>query len=413
MLRVARYALAAISITLTLAGCQDAAAPLSTVDRVLVAFVTVEPPTAIALAGQTVQLTATTKDADGKLLTDRVVTWASGNTAVATVSSGGLVTGVAVGRATITATSEAKSALAAIEVVPLGPIPDIDGVWDWTEHIDFSANQIACDDTGSYTFTQQGAAFVGVSQQVGTCAGPGGKFAYNATSAVRAGVVTSRTISFRAGTGQSNSIFGCQDYAGAFGSSSTDSLTGTIACGSAAATSGTWRAVRGGDLRLVRVTPSVARVLAGGRAQFQVELWTVPGHRAFGRPVTWSTDNAAVATVTPDGIAAAAGSGTTTVTATVGGASGSASLTVAPPLVLTRVAAGVDHTCALEASGQAYCWGVNGFGQLGTGDGPTTYSPAPVSISGGLTLTAISAGFWHTCGLATNGAAYCWGQNDN
>src|SRR5881409_744476 len=87
MLRVARYALAAISITLTLAGCQDAAAPLSTVDRVPVAFVTVEPPTAIALAGQTVQLTATTKDADGKLLTDRVVTWASGNKAVATVSS--------------------------------------------------------------------------------------------------------------------------------------------------------------------------------------------------------------------------------------------------------------------------------------------------------------------------------------
>src|SRR5438094_286528 len=82
---------------------------------------------------------------------ERVVTWASGNTAVATVSSAGLVTGVAVGQATITATSEAKSAAAAIEVVLPGPIPDINGVWDWTEHIADEANRGVCDDTGSYT----------------------------------------------------------------------------------------------------------------------------------------------------------------------------------------------------------------------------------------------------------------------
>jgi len=41
-----------------------------------------------------VQLTATTRDADQKVLTEHVVTWASGNTALATVSSAGLVTGV-------------------------------------------------------------------------------------------------------------------------------------------------------------------------------------------------------------------------------------------------------------------------------------------------------------------------------
>src|SRR5207245_1269205 len=62
---------------------------------------------------------ATTKDANGNVLTGRVVTWASDNTAVATVSPAGLVTAVAPGAATITATSETKSGTAAITVVNL------------------------------------------------------------------------------------------------------------------------------------------------------------------------------------------------------------------------------------------------------------------------------------------------------
>src|SRR5713101_955695 len=82
-----------------------------------VASVTVAPPTASVLIGQTVQLTATTRDANQNVLTGRVVTWASSNTAVATVSSTGLVTGVAQGQATIMATSEGKSGTAAIAVV--------------------------------------------------------------------------------------------------------------------------------------------------------------------------------------------------------------------------------------------------------------------------------------------------------
>src|SRR2546425_9477785 len=115
MSRFVRCTVAAVSITLTLLGCQDAAAPLSTVKPVPVAFVTVEPPTASVLAGQTVQLTAITRDADQKVLTERVVTWASGNTAVATVSSAGLGAGGGGGQATNTATGEGKKAGAAIE----------------------------------------------------------------------------------------------------------------------------------------------------------------------------------------------------------------------------------------------------------------------------------------------------------
>src|SRR5438094_692006 len=86
-----------------------------------VASVTVTPPSATVQAGQTVQLTATLKDANGNLLSGRSVTWSSSNTAVATVNNSGLVSGAAAGSATITATSEGQSGTAAITVTPAPP----------------------------------------------------------------------------------------------------------------------------------------------------------------------------------------------------------------------------------------------------------------------------------------------------
>src|SRR2546422_7428294 len=84
-----------------------------------VASVTVTPNPATVQVGQTLQLTATLKDANQNVLTGRVVTWASGNTGVATVSATGLVTGVAQGQATITAASEGQQGTAAVTVIPV------------------------------------------------------------------------------------------------------------------------------------------------------------------------------------------------------------------------------------------------------------------------------------------------------
>lgn len=76
------------------------------VDRPVVATVTVTP-NPINIAGTaSQQATATVRDALNNILTDRVVSWFSSNTAVATVSSSGVVTGVAAGNAIITATCE-------------------------------------------------------------------------------------------------------------------------------------------------------------------------------------------------------------------------------------------------------------------------------------------------------------------
>src|SRR5437870_4579203 len=89
-----------------------------TVTAVPVATVTVSPAPASVVAGQTVQLIATPKDANGNPLTGRTITWSSDNTSVATVNGSGLVSGVVAGSATITATSEGQSGTSAITVTP-------------------------------------------------------------------------------------------------------------------------------------------------------------------------------------------------------------------------------------------------------------------------------------------------------
>src|SRR5207247_7079373 len=86
-----------------------------------VASVTVSPATASVQVAASVPLTATLKDASG-LLTSGTVTWASNNAAVATVLAGGVVTGIAVGTATVRATSGVVSGSAAISVVAGDPL---------------------------------------------------------------------------------------------------------------------------------------------------------------------------------------------------------------------------------------------------------------------------------------------------
>lgn len=83
---------------------------------------------------------------------------------------------------------------------------------------------------------------------------------------------------------------------------------------------------------------------------------------------------------------------------------------VAGGLSFRRIAAGAFHTCALDRSGRAYCWGYGMEGQLGRGIADN--ADAPVRVDGGLTFRAVAAGRAHTCALTSAGRAYCWGDNE-
>lgn len=86
------------------------------------------------------------------------------------------------------------------------------------------------------------------------------------------------------------------------------------------------------------------------------------------------------------------------------------------PERVTAISAGFAHTCAL-ALGYAWCWGNSANGRTGAGSFslplvvPSIVQPSSV---GGPPLsgpTAISAGGMHTCAITSDGTAWCWGSN--
>jgi alpha-tubulin suppressor-like RCC1 family protein len=78
-------------------------------------------------------------------------------------------------------------------------------------------------------------------------------------------------------------------------------------------------------------------------------------------------------------------------------------------LTFRHVRAGLEHTCGITTNSDAFCWGRNRHGQLGTG---TDLSRSrPTRVVGGLKFSLIRTGDRHTCALTPAGKAYCWGQN--
>ncbi len=84
-----------------------------------VATISVVPDSSDLTVGATGQHTATAKDVAGNSLTGRTITWASSNPTVASVSATGLVTALAIGRVTLTATAEGKSGTAVLRSAPV------------------------------------------------------------------------------------------------------------------------------------------------------------------------------------------------------------------------------------------------------------------------------------------------------
>ena len=77
----------------------------------------------------------------------------------------------------------------------------------------------------------------------------------------------------------------------------------------------------------------------------------------------------------------------------------------------SAISAGWRHTCAVLTNGTVQCWGQNDFSQLG--DGTTTSRNIPVQVSGISGAVGVTAGWWHhSCAVLDNGTVRCWGVNE-
>ena len=83
---------------------------------------------------------------------------------------------------------------------------------------------------------------------------------------------------------------------------------------------------------------------------------------------------------------------------------------------VSEIAAGTAHVCAILYDNNVYCWGSNSAGQLGDSSMSSRSLSQPTPTQYVVAFTSdpaiqITAGNSFTCGLAASGAIYCWGDN--
>jgi alpha-tubulin suppressor-like RCC1 family protein len=129
----------------------------------------------------------------------------------------------------------------------------------------------------------------------------------------------------------------------------------------------------------------------------------------------WWSDDESVVRVDASGVVEAIGIGRTTVRLEASSQEDSARVAVrrigaAPSQRWQSVAVGEMHACALSEAGRAYCWGLDGFGELGGGTRAwITRTLAPLPVVGVHLFRSLTAGGSVTCGLKDDGSAWCWG----
>ncbi|PYO35189.1 MAG: hypothetical protein DMD74_08225 [Gemmatimonadetes bacterium] len=257
-----------------------------TVTQLPVASVTVTPATASVMVGQVAQFTAIPKDANGFALAGRVVTWSSNNTAVATVNASGLATGVAVGSATITATSEGKNGTAVLTVsnVPVASVT-----------VAPASGSVPAGQTLQFTATPKDASGTPLS---------------------------GRVVTWMSSNASVATVNGSGLVYGVAAGSATITATSEGQSGTAAIT------VTPVPVASVTVAPASGSVPAGLTLQFTATPKDASGNPLSGRVVTWGSSNTAVATVNGSGLVMGVAAGSATITATSEGRSGTGAVTV-------------------------------------------------------------------------------------
>jgi alpha-tubulin suppressor-like RCC1 family protein/uncharacterized protein YjdB len=349
-----------------------------------ISAINVAPSPAFVVVHGTQQMTATVLDAGGKPLTGLTIVWQSNNPTVASISSNGLVTGLTVGAAVISASIGGylgTSNLTVATNITLGP---------------------------SSVSVSPATATVGIGRTVqftATATDSTGNTYPNATAAwttSNAGVVTISSTGLATGVSAGSATITGTAFGGSGKATVTVQIVNLTAvsagdlhsCG--LATDGSawcWGGDQADQLGDSTQTNSTSPVATKGGLKF-ASLSSGYAHNC-------GLTNASVAYCWGDNVSGELGDGTT--------AHRSLPVAVTGGVTFTSISAGQDHSCGLTAAGAAWCWGNNASGQLG--NGLTANSASPVAVGGGITFAAISAGYQNTCGVATSGAAWCWGDN--
>ncbi|HEX6964194.1 MAG TPA: Ig-like domain-containing protein [Gemmatimonadaceae bacterium] len=253
-----------------------------------VASVTIDPSGASVQVGGTVQLHATTLDANGNALTGRGISWSSSANATATVDQNGVVTGVAPGSATITATSEGKSATATVQV-STKPVASVT--------VSPSSTQITVGQTvqlHATTLDAQGKTLTGRS------------ISWQSSND---GIATVSSSGLVTGVAQGTVTI----------SATSEGKTGKAQVGVAPV-----------PANAVIISPSSATIVIGQTMQLSAQVTDAKGNVLQGRSITWTSQQSNIATVDANGKVTGVAQGTATITATSGSASGHATITVNP-----------------------------------------------------------------------------------
>jgi uncharacterized protein YjdB len=268
------------SVTITATSAGKSASVAIAVTAVPVASVVVSPSTRSILVGQVATLTATPVDSLGVSLSGRAVTWQTSNTAVATVSSIGVVTAVATGVATITATSEGKSGSAAVSV-GAQPVASVT--------MSPASSTLFISKTLAFTTMLRDSAGVALNGRTVTWASSAPSVATVSSS----GVVTGVGVGVATITATSE---------GKSGSAMID--------------------VQPLPVGIVQVTPSAAWKMLGRTIQLAVATLDSSGNVLTGRPVAWTSSNPAIASVSQTGLVTSLAVGTAVISARSEGVTG-------------------------------------------------------------------------------------------
>ncbi|MCA1789237.1 MAG: hypothetical protein LC667_05085 [Thioalkalivibrio sp.] len=77
----------------------------------------------------------------------------------------------------------------------------------------------------------------------------------------------------------------------------------------------------------------------------------------------------------------------------------------------TDIAAGGNHSVALDLEGNAWAWGSNDYGQLGDGSGSDQSTAVPVAMPPDTFFDAVKVGDYHSLALDADGNVWAWGRN--